>query len=94
LNDNIKENLSLDTVSRDIGVSKYYFHRIFTEINGSTPLEYLTAIRLEKAKNSLQNPKKPILEVAIECGFDNTAYFSNTFKRRLGLSPTQFRNSL
>ena len=54
LNDNLKEKISLDIISRDIGISKYYLHRLFTEINGNTPLGYLTIIRLEKAKNKLQ----------------------------------------
>ena len=94
LNDNLKENISLDTISRDIGISKYYLHRLFTEFNGNTPIGYLTAIRLEKAKNKLQTSKDSIFEVAITCGFDNTAYFSNLFKKHTGFSPSEFRKSL
>lgn len=94
LNDNLKENISLDTISRDIGISKYYLHRLFTEFNGNTPIGYLTAIRLEKAKNKLQTSKDPIFEVAISCGFDNTAYFSNLFKKHTGFSPSEFRKLL
>ena len=94
LNDNIREDISLDTISRDIGISKYYLHRLFTEINESTPLEYLTAIRLKKAKNKLRYSKDSIFEIAIACGFDNTSYFSNSFKKHIGFSPTHFRKSL
>lgn len=92
LNDNLKEKISLDIISKDIGISKYYLHRLFTEINGNTPLGYLTIIRLEKAKNKLQYSKESIFEIAIKCGFDNTPYFSNLFKRFTGFSPTQFRS--
>ena len=94
LNDNLNEKISLDTISRDIGISKYYLHRLFTEFNGITPIGYLTDIRLEKAKHKLQTSKDPIFEVAITCGFDNTAYFSNLFKKHTGFSPTEFRKSL
>ncbi len=94
LNDNFKEKISLDIISRDVGVSKYYLHRLFREINGNTPLEYLKNIRLEKAKNKLQHSKDSIFEIAFKCGFDNSAYFSNVFKKHVGLSPTQFRKAL
>jgi AraC-like DNA-binding protein len=49
---------------------------------------------LEKAKNKIQYSKDSISEIAFKCGFDNTAYFSNVFKKYVGLSPTQFRKAL
>ncbi len=94
LNDNLQKKISLDTISRDIGVSKYYLHRLFSEFNGKTPNGYLTKIRLERAKNKLQTSKDPISEIAMTCGFDDTAYFSSLFKKHTGLSPGQFRKSL
>ncbi len=92
--DNLQENITLDNISREIGVSKYYLHRLFTEINGRTPLDYLTGIRMEKAKQKLQYSKESIFEIAIACGFDNTPYFSNTFKKYMNLSPSQFRKKV
>ncbi len=94
LNDNFEEDISLDKISRDIGISKYYLHRLFTEINGNTPLGYLTAIRLKEAKNKLRYSKDSIIEIAIACGFNNASYFSNIFKKYTGFSPTQFRQNL
>ncbi|MCK8520476.1 AraC family transcriptional regulator [Aquimarina sp. D1M17] len=94
LHDNLQEHISLNTISSDIGISKYYLHRLFTEINGITPLGYLTSIRLEKAKNLLQYSNNSILDIAISCGFDNTSYFSNLFKKHIGLSPSQFRKAI
>lgn len=94
LNDNLQKKISLDALSRDIGISKYYLHRLFSEFNGETPNGYLTKIRLEYAKNKLQTSKDPISEIAMACGFDHTAYFSNLFKKHTGLSPSQFRKSL
>ncbi len=94
LNDHMSENISLDKISSDIGISKYYLHRLFTELHGYTPLYYLTSIRLGKAKHKLQYSNDSILEIAIACGFDNISYFSNVFKKHIGFSPTQFRSKI
>lgn len=94
LNDHISEDISLDKISSDIGISKYYLHRLFTELHGYTPLNYLTTIRLEKAKYKLLHSNDSILAIAIACGFDNISYFSNVFKRHIGFSPTQFRSKI
>ncbi len=94
LNDHMSEDISLDKISSDIGISKYYLHRLFTELHGYTPLYYLTSIRLEKAKHKLQYSNDSILEIAIACGFDNISYFSNVFKKHIGFSPTQFRSNI
>lgn len=92
LNDNVSENISLDLISKDVGISKYYLHRLFTEINGNSPLQYLTLLRLKKAKDRLKYSEDSIFEIAISCGFDNTPYFSNIFKKYIGLSPSEYRN--
>ena len=94
LNDNFRDNISLNILSADIGISKYYLHRLFKEINGKTPFEYLTRVRLENAKGKLRYSKDSIFEIAISSGFDNTAYFSNVFKKHIGVSPTQFRKAI
>ncbi len=91
LDDNISKDISLNTISKDVGISKYYLHRLFTEINGYTPHNYLTNIRLKKAKEKLQYSKDSIFEIAIACGFDNAPYFSNTFKKHIGCYPSQYR---
>lgn len=94
LNDNFSDKTSLEVLSEEIGVSKYYLHRLFKEINGKTPLEYLIDIRLENAQNQLKYSKSSIFEIAINSGFDTTAYFSNVFKKHIGVSPTQYRKML
>lgn len=94
LHDNISNDISLEKISKNIGISKYYLHRLFTEFYGITPLDYLTYIRLEKAKNELRYSKYSIFEIAISCGFDSASYFSNTFKKHIGSSPTKYRNNL
>lgn len=94
LNDSFRDKISLDMISKEIGLSKYYLHRLFKEINGSTPVEYLIRIRLENARQQLQYTKDSISDVANASGFESVAYFSNSFKKHFGLSPTQFRKAL
>ncbi len=93
LQDNSSHHISLDSIGKNIGVSKYYLHRLFTKVTGSTPLQYLTQIRLDKAKNKLKHSSDSIFDIAIACGFESLAYFSVVFKRHQGLLPSQYRKS-
>lgn len=94
INETISDQISLDSLSKNVGVSKYYLHRLFTGLIGKTPLEYITHTRIKKAKDELQNSNKTVFELAIECGFENTSYFSNVFKKHTGYSPSQYRKLL
>jgi len=93
LHDNIHQAIDLDILGQNIGVSKYYLHRLFTKITGSTPLKYLTQIRLKKAKDQLKYSQDPIFDIAIACGFESLSYFSIIFKKHVGVSPSQYRKS-
>lgn len=93
LHDNLCVPVTLNCLSTNIGISKYYLHRLFAKLTGTTPLAYLTHIRLEKAQNQLRYSNDPIFDVAMACGFESLAYFSAVFKKHLGLSPSQYRKS-
>ncbi|CAM1360927.1 conserved hypothetical protein [Tenacibaculum litoreum] len=93
INDNFNLKVTLEKLSTSIGVSKYYLHRLFSEVTGNTPLEYLTFVRLKNAQQQLEHSKKSVFEIAIDCGFDNTPYFSNIFKSYFGISPTTYRRN-
>ena len=54
--------------------------------------DYLSRVRVEKAKNLLQNPHLRVSEIAFETGFDSISQFNRSFKRITGLAPTQFRS--
>ena len=58
---------------------------------GITPMAYLTAMRLQKAEALLCQTGDSVAQIAAVCGFDNPYYFSNTFKKHRGLSPTEYR---
>ncbi|MDP4094114.1 MAG: AraC family transcriptional regulator [Bacillota bacterium] len=91
IQNNIAERLDLEVLSELSGLSPNYFHRVFTETLGITPNEYVTKIRLDKARELLAKTADPVSEVAFMCGYENIPYFSYLFKKNLGISPGEFR---
>ena len=88
---NYAENFSIDTLSKEIGYSKSYLMHNFKEYTGKTVNEYLTEYRIYTAKQLLVNTEKSILEIALECGFNESSYFIRIFKGQFGTSPHKFR---
>jgi AraC-like DNA-binding protein len=75
------------------GFSYPHMSRLFRSAFGITPVEYRNALRLERAKVLLQDPKLAIAEVAYAAGFKDAGYFSRQFRRQNGTSPGEFRQS-
>jgi AraC family transcriptional regulator len=88
---NIQENLSLKRLAEFSGLSPNYLHMLFTKTMNITINEYITILRIEKAKEYLVTTDSSVSEIALECGFENIPYFSYVFKRRVNVSPSQFR---
>jgi AraC family transcriptional regulator len=91
MQENYQTNISISDICNLIYLSPYHFKRIFKECTGRPPHRYLIDIRLEKAKELLINNKGTIEEIARLCGFVNSAHFAVAFKRRTGLSPSEYR---
>lgn len=85
------KDLSLDDVSREVNVSPYYFSKLFKEETGENFIEYLTAIRMEKAKELLSQTGKSMKEICSEVGYTDPNYFSRSFKKNVGVTPTEFK---
>lgn len=74
--------------------SESHFARQFKEHTGQSFINYVTAKRLERAKFLLTHTSKPVLRVATELGFQPPNYFSRTFKKHVGVTPSEFREQL
>ena len=85
------EVLSLARVARAVNVSASYFSSRFKETTGMAFVDYVTRVRVEKAKVLLQNPQLRIGEITFEVGFQSISQFDRAFKRITGQSPRQFR---
>lgn len=91
INENYKRDLSLDELSRELDISPYYFSKLFKEETGSNFVEYLTGLRMNRAKEMLKNDSLSMKEICAEIGYSDPNYFSRIFKKNVGLTPTEYR---
>jgi two-component system, response regulator YesN len=83
--------ITLEDVSRVAGMSKFHFSRIFHAATGSTFTDYIGARRIQRAKELLADPSLPMKRICDLAGFGDPTYFSSAFKRREGMSPSEYR---
>ncbi len=94
IRENQAENLSLSQVARAVNTSTFYFCKMFKKATGLSFTEYLSRVRVEKAKNLLLNPNLRVSEIAFEVGFQSLTHFNRVFKKVTGQSPTEYRANL
>ena len=85
------EPLSLEILSKELGVCRFYISRIFTHVLHTGFHEYVNTLRIDHAKKILQNTDDSILDVAIQCGFQNQQTFNRVFKEISGVTPSSYR---
>lgn len=86
-----RPDLSLQSVCSALAVSKSYLSPIFKSHTGMTFVEYLTRIRMEEAETLLSRTDLKVYEIAERVGFRDSHYFSLTFRKQTGLSPSEYR---
>lgn len=91
IRDNIREKISVDTLAQMSGMSKYHFIREFKRITHYTPIMYINSVRIEIARRLIVENRFSISEVSERCGFDNLSYFTKTFKKYTGVTPSEMR---
>ncbi|EKQ68321.1 DNA-binding domain-containing protein, AraC-type [Leptolyngbyaceae cyanobacterium JSC-12] len=87
------EDLSLNDIANELGMSQYYFCHLFKRSTGISPHQFLIRQRVERAKLLLKQPERTITSVALECGFANQSHFARCFCQYIGMNPNQFRKS-
>jgi len=88
------EDLSLGQVAKAVNTSSFYFCKLFKKATGLNFTDYVSRVRIEKAKNMLLNPNARISEVAFAVGFQSLTHFNRVFRKVLGESPTEYRRRL
>ncbi len=88
------EDLSLGQVAKAVNTSTFYFCKMFKKHTGLNFTNYVSRVRIEKAKNLLLNPNLRVSEIAYEVGFQSLTHFNRVFKKILGQSPTDYRAKL
>ncbi len=90
---NMTEPVSNQLLSEKFGLVPSYLSRLFKEYKGMTPSEYITSLRIEKAQELIKTrPDMFIKDIASMVGFSNQFYFSESFKKKTGLWPSQYKN--
>ncbi|EWH00203.1 GlxA family transcriptional regulator [Halomonas sp. BC04] len=73
------------------GLSERSFHRRFRKATGLSPMEYVHTLRLEEAKQILESERVPVDAIAEAVGYEDSAFFGRLFRRKVGLTPAQYR---
>ena len=86
-------NIDIEGLSYDLGISKFYMHRVFKEAFGKNIYENIKSIRLQKASNLLiTNKYSTISNIANMCGYSSQTSFLRVFKERFGMTPKEWKN--
>lgn len=88
------ENITLDTLTELSNVSRATLFRYFIKLTGATPINYLNAFRLSKAREMLSQSDLSIAEIAVACGFYDSSHLNRFFSRAYGCTPGQHRRTL
>lgn len=91
---NYQSKISIEEISSRCFYSKSYFMRFFKETMGMSFVEYLNNYRLDIAAKKLKETGDNILNIAIDCGFENLSYFNRRFKAKFGISPGKYRTGI
>lgn len=95
IDNHLDEKLTLEEIAGLSGISPTYFSALFRRISNITLWDYIASKRVEKAIHLITEPEnsETMLEIALKCGFNNTANFNKAFKKQTGITPTQYRKS-
>ncbi|GGF23563.1 AraC family transcriptional regulator [Halobacillus andaensis] len=88
------EDIGPDDMAASSGMSRYHFTRQFKKLANQTPIQYLTDIRINKAKELLQNTKYSAEDIAKSIGYRNSNYYNKVFKKVTGMTPGQYKKSI
>ena len=91
INTHYAERITLDDLSRQISVNKFYLQKLFKRCIGLSPNEYLIHTRLTRAKQLLRTTASPISQIAMDVGISNIGHFISLFKRYEGITPSAYR---
>ncbi len=93
IEDNLKEKLTLDIISSNLGVSKFHLHRLFKELMGQNLMDYFNLRKLSSSITDLIETDFRIIDIAAEYGFDYEQNYIRSFKKAFGVTPLKAKTS-
>ncbi len=88
------ETITIEALAREAGLSPSHFSRVFHATLGETPYQFVMDYRVEQARAMLADRARPLIDIALDCGFSDQPHFSRIFKRLTGRTPKEYRASL
>ena len=83
--------ISIGGIIEESSYGRAQFHKLFQEHVNCTPLQYITNLRMERARQLLVLTDMPVAEVAFDCGYEDSSYFIRLFAKKTGITPREFR---
>lgn len=91
---NLDKGISLEKLSKIAEMSLFHFIRMFKRSTGVTPHQFVSHLKLERARCLLQETELPVIQICFETGFNSPSHFSKVFKRNFGITPLKFRQRI
>ncbi len=91
INENFQNNISSSSISGRFNYDEAYFCRKFKSVTGNTATKYIQTLRLEHSRRLLEKTDMSIREISIACGFSDSTYYINCFRKMYGVSPLKYR---
>lgn len=94
IEEHYSEDLSLESIADVCSLNANYFCRSFKELTGKTPMEYLNYYRIESACELIASTDKPLIDIALLCGYNDYSYFIKVFKKYKGITPHKYSTEM
>ena len=94
ITENCHRNISLEEVAQTVHLSHFYFSRLFKQEKGHNFVDFITKVRVDRAKMMLQDPDHTVVQIATEVGYQDASYFCRVFRQATSMTPKQYRSEL
>src|SRR5690554_6909189 len=93
IHQHVEKAITLRDLAKHVGYSTWHCSRMFKEVIGKTPFEYIREVRLSEAAKSLQNQNSKVIDVALDFVFDSHEGFTRAFSKKFGISPKSYQKT-
>ena len=87
-----RDKIKVSELAQLSGFSESYFMSFFKQNVGMSCISYINHYRVQRAANALEETTQPVMDIAMDNGFDNISYFNLQFRRAFGMTPREFRS--
>ena len=94
MRERLDQDIGLDELAAQVNLSRFHFCTAFRLATGHTPYEWLTSLRIERARQLLADPRLRVTDIALAVGYKTPSAFAASFRKVAGVTPTEFRRSL